>query len=111
MLEGDTKWGAIHAAEAFVLPSHQENFGVAAVEALAAGLPVLLSDKVNIWPDIVEDRAGIVNADTAEGTYRSMVELLGMPDQERQRMVENGVRCFRSRYEMKRTAKALNDLF
>ncbi len=111
MLEGDTKWGAIHAAEAFVLPSHQENFGVAAVEALAAGLPVLLSDKVNIWPDIVEDRAGIVNADTAEGTYRSMVELLGMPDHDRQRMVENGVRCFRSRYEMKRTAKALNDLF
>ena len=52
-----------------------------------------------------------MNADTAEGTYRSMVQLLGMPDQERQRMIENGVRCFRSRYEMKRTAKALNDLF
>ena len=111
MIEGDTKWGAIHSAEAFVLPSHQENFGVAAVEALAAGLPVLISNKVNIWPDIVEDEAGIVNADTAEGTYRSMVQLLGMPDQERQRMIENGVRCFRSRYEMKRTAKALNDLF
>jgi glycosyltransferase involved in cell wall biosynthesis len=111
MLEGDAKWGAIHSAHAFVLPSHQENFGVAAVEALAAGLPVLLSNQVNIWPDIVEDKAGIVNEDTAEGTYRSMVQLLEMPDRERRRMAENGVRCFHSRYEMRRTARALNDLF
>jgi glycosyltransferase involved in cell wall biosynthesis len=93
------------------LPSHQENFGISVVEALAAGVPVLLSDKVNIWPDIVEDRAGIVNADTADGTYRSMLELLGMPDQERRRMIQNGVSCFRSRYEMKRTVKVLNNLF
>ena len=67
MLKGDLKWGAFYAAEAFVLPSHQENFGVAVVEALACELPVLISDKVNIWPDIAHDEAGIVNADTAEG--------------------------------------------
>ncbi len=111
MLQGDVKWGAIYAAEAFVLPSHQENFGVAVVEALAAGLPVLLTDKINIWPDILDDGAGIVSDDTAEGTYQSMVTFLEMSAEERQRMAENGVRCFRSRYEMKKTAKVLNDLF
>jgi glycosyltransferase involved in cell wall biosynthesis len=111
MLEGDLKWGAFHAADAFVLPSHQENFGVAVVEALACGLPVLISDKVNIWPDIAHDEAGIVNADTAEGTYRSMATLLAMQPEERRRMISNGVRCFRARYEMKRTAQALNELF
>jgi glycosyltransferase involved in cell wall biosynthesis len=111
MLQGDLKWGAIQAAEAFVLPSHQENFGVAAVEALASGLPILLSNKVNIWPDILEDGAGIVNDDTAEGTYQSMIAFLNMSEEARKRMIENGLRCFRSRYEMKRTAKALNDLF
>ena len=78
MLEGDLKWGAFHAADAFVLPSHQENFGVAVVEALACGLPVLISNQVNIWPDIAHDEAGIVNPDTAEGTYRSMTTLLAM---------------------------------
>ena len=29
MLKDDLKWGAFHAADAFVLPSHQENFGIA----------------------------------------------------------------------------------
>lgn len=111
MLEGDEKWGAIYAAEAFVLPSHQENFGVAAVEALAAQLPLLISNKVNIWPDVLADGAGIVNDDTAEGTYRSMAAFLSMCAEERRRMTENGLRCFRARYEITRTAKALNDLF
>jgi glycosyltransferase involved in cell wall biosynthesis len=111
MLEGDLKWGAFYAADAFVLPSHQENFGVAVVEALACEVPVLISDKVNIWPDIARDEAGIVNADSADGTYRSMTTLLGMQPEERLRMVKNGLACFRARYEMKRTAQALNDLF
>jgi glycosyltransferase involved in cell wall biosynthesis len=111
MLQGDLKWGALRAAEAFVLPSHHENFGVAVVEALACRLPVLISDKVNIWPDILQEEAGIVNPDTAEGTYRSMETLLAMQPEERQRMVNNGLACFRARYEMKRTAEALNNLF
>jgi glycosyltransferase involved in cell wall biosynthesis len=111
MLEGDLKWGALHAAEAFVLPSHQENFGVAVVEAMACGVPVLISDKVNIWPDIAHDEAGIVNSDTADGTWRSMTTLLAMKPEERERMISNGLACFRARYEMKRTAQALKDLF
>jgi glycosyltransferase involved in cell wall biosynthesis len=111
MLEGELKWGAFSAAEAFVLPSHQENFGVSVVEALACEVPVLISDKVNIWPDIAHDQAGIVNPDTAEGTYRSMATLLAMQPEERQRMVNRGVLCFRTRYEMTRTAQALNELF
>jgi glycosyltransferase involved in cell wall biosynthesis len=111
MLEGDLKWGAIRSAEAFVLPSHQENFGVAVVEALACRLPVLISDKVNIWPDIVEDAAGIVNSDTVAGTYQSLMTWLSLPAEERQRMASNGVACFRGRYEMTRTVEALKGLF
>ncbi|HEX3941518.1 MAG TPA: glycosyltransferase [Acidobacteriaceae bacterium] len=111
MIEGAVKWGAVYAAEAFVLPSHQENFGVAPVEALAARLPILISNKVNIWPDVLADEAGIVDADTADGTYRSMIAFLKMSTGERLRMQENGLRCFQSRYEITRTAQALNDLF
>ena len=111
MLEGDAKWGAFYAAEAFVLPSHQENFGVAVVEALACRLPVLISDKVNIWPEIVADKAGIVNPDTAEGTFQSMDTYLAMSPEELHAMTASGLHCFTSRFEMRRTAQALQRLF
>jgi glycosyltransferase involved in cell wall biosynthesis len=68
MVTGDVKWGAYRAAEVFVLPSHSENFGIVVAEALACGLPVLISDKVNIWREIEADGAGLVAEDTLIGT-------------------------------------------
>ena len=67
MLTGDAKWGALNQADAFALISHQENFGVAVAEALACGIPVLISNQVNIWREIAEDKAGLVAADSLEG--------------------------------------------
>src|SRR6185312_6352763 len=68
MLTGGIKQAAFNATDAFILPSHQENFGIAVAEALAAGRPVLLSDKVNIACDVAADGAGFVGPDTLEGT-------------------------------------------
>ena len=67
MLTGDAKWGALYHCEAFVLFSHQENFGIAVVEALACGKPVLISNQVNIWREIDEDKGGLVDDDTLQG--------------------------------------------
>jgi glycosyltransferase involved in cell wall biosynthesis len=73
MLAGDSKWGAFYNCEAFVLPSHQENFGIAVVESLACGKPVLISNQVNIWREIDRQNACIVDDDTLEGTSK-MIE-------------------------------------
>lgn len=62
MLQGAEKLGALTDADLFVLPSRQENFGNAVVEALAAGIPVVISDQVNLWPEIKGTGVGGVTA-------------------------------------------------
>ncbi len=70
MITGDAKWGAFYGCQAFILPSHQENFGIAVVEALACSKPVLISNKINIWREIAEEGGGLVEDDTPAGTSK-----------------------------------------
>jgi glycosyltransferase involved in cell wall biosynthesis len=111
MLSGDAKWGAFYAAEAFILPSHQENFGIAVAEALSCGLPVLLSDKVNIAPEIARDGAGLMDSDTAEATERLLTRWLETPGEERQAMGSRALETFHRRYDMREGAKTIPHLF
>lgn len=111
MLSGDAKWGAFFSCEAFVLPSHQENFGIAVAEALSCGKPVLLSDQVNIAPDIASDGAGLMEADSADGTLRLLQRWIATSAEERSQMSERAIECFRRRYDMGQTAKTILNLF
>jgi glycosyltransferase involved in cell wall biosynthesis len=56
-LRGDAKWSALGEAGVVVLPSHSENFGLAAAEALAAGTPVIAS-RGTPWSGLVEHGCG-----------------------------------------------------
>jgi len=107
MLQGDLKWGAFHASDVFVLPSHQENFGVAVAEALGCGLPVLVSDKVNVWPDIEADRAGFVAADTVAGTRALFASWRALDDAARDAMRTQARRTFDARFASERMVNAL----
>ena len=107
MLTGDLKWGMLRLAEAFVLPSHQENFGIAVAEALAVGTPVLISNKVNIWREIEKDRAGLVDEDDEPGTTRLLQKWLGLSVEEKEAMRKIARQCFQSRFEVTRAAEAI----
>ncbi|WP_420238869.1 glycosyltransferase [Telmatobacter bradus] len=111
MIRGAAKWGALQAAEALALPSHQENFGIAVVEALAVGKPVLISNQVNIWPDIKQDHVGLVEEDTSDGTRRLLRRWVEMSAIERARLTSGARSCFQRRYAMNRAAVAINDIF
>jgi len=107
MLRGDVKWGAFHAADAFVLPSHQENFGMAVAEALACGVPVLISNKVNIWREIEADGAGLVAEATVEGTSSLLRRWFDTSERERADMHIAASVCFRARFAIQAAAQSL----
>lgn len=86
MLSGDAKWGAFHESETFVLSSHQENFGIAVVEALACSKPVLISNKVNIWREIEKGKGGIVKSDSQDDTYQLLKEWILLNQKEKNQM-------------------------
>ena len=107
MITGDLKWGMLRLAETFILPSHQENFGIAVAEALACGTPVLISNKVNIWREIAEDGAGFVDEDDEPGTLRLLEKWNALPEARRDAMRENARKSFHSRFEVARAADAI----
>ena len=103
-LYGDEKWAALAAAEVLALPSHQENFGIAVAEALASELPVLLSQRVNIWREIVDAGAGFAEPDDVDGTSRLLERWLAA-DHAKMRLAAH--QCFAARFDIRRTAENL----
>jgi glycosyltransferase involved in cell wall biosynthesis len=100
MLSGNMKWGAFSAADAFILPSHQENFGIAVVEALACGTPVLISNKVNIWRKIVAENAGFADEDDRAGVARLIERWRSTPTEQREAMRSNARKCFEKHFRI-----------
>jgi glycosyltransferase involved in cell wall biosynthesis len=104
MLKGDAKWGAFRGCEAFVLPSHQENFGIVVAEALACGKPALISDQVNIWREVDEAGAGVVRPDTLDGTVDLLRAWIGESPAEKQARGIAARRCFLNCFDIRRTS-------
>jgi glycosyltransferase involved in cell wall biosynthesis len=75
-LEGDRKRDALADADIFVLPSYSENFGVAVVEAMGAGLPVVVSDQIGIHHQIAAAEAGIVVECSVEQLESALAKLI-----------------------------------
>ncbi|MFN0111809.1 MAG: glycosyltransferase [Blastocatellia bacterium] len=82
-LEGDRKQAALHGAALMVLPSYQENFGISLVEAMACGVPVLVSPYVNLAPEIKEAGAGWIAELNHEAFTKVLAEAMSN-EQERQ---------------------------
>ncbi|MBL8064921.1 MAG: glycosyltransferase [Chthonomonadaceae bacterium] len=107
MLTGSNKWGAFASAEAFVLPSHQENFGIVVAEALACRTPVLISNKVNIWREVLAGEGGLVDDDTQVGTDRTLSKWESLSAQEREAFRDRARTCYETHFGIDAAAESL----
>jgi glycosyltransferase involved in cell wall biosynthesis len=110
-VEGGMKSRLLTESTVFVLPSRKENFGVAVVEAMDAGLPVVISREVGIWPHVEEAGAGIVIEDRSpEAVAEALVRLLC--DREmREEMGRNGRELVRNAFAPTTVGRQLRDLY
>lgn len=107
MLKGELKAVVFNKAEAFVLTSHQENFGIAVAEALAYGKAVLISNQINIWREIEKGGAGIVAPDTVDGALSVLQRWEEMSNDEKQQMSNAARKTYLENFTVQAAAEDL----
>lgn len=110
MLQGELKLAAFRDASVFALPSYSENFGIAAVEAMACGVPVVISDKVNIWREVKAANAGLVAACDATSFAECLLDVLS-DDRIARQMGLSGRALVAQRFDWSLVADALETAY
>jgi glycosyltransferase involved in cell wall biosynthesis len=110
MLTGKQKLEAYMASDIFVLPSYSENFGMTVVEALSLGLAVIISNKVGVYRQIEQSRAGIVIDTQAQSLYEAIKLLLENPDL-RKEIGINGRKLVEEYYNIEIIAEKMREAF
>lgn len=107
MLTGNAKWGAFYGCHSFILPSHQENFGISVIEALACGRPVLITDQVNIWREIKKYKAGVVCQDTIEGVEEALNNWINLNNEQRSQYNDNAIELYENVFTIKNSVSVM----
>jgi len=110
MLLGEEKMAVLRDADLFVLPSYSENFGLAVIEAMAASLPVIISDQVNIWPEVEAGGAGRVIPCDPGALAGQILDLLENRDAARQ-MGRKGRALIQEHYQWSKVAAAMAEVY
>lgn len=110
MVEGAEKLALLADADVFALPSWSENFGIAVVEALATGVPVLVSNHVNIWREIIASGCGLVTPIDEAQVSEAIVRMLG-DRKTLDAMRARGKALVAERFAWPRVAEALEALY
>jgi glycosyltransferase involved in cell wall biosynthesis len=109
MLKDELKWGALKECEVFILPSHQENFGIAVVEALACSKPVLISNQVNIHYEVSALNAGIICDDSLSEVTNLFYKWFALNELDKENMSKNARLCFEKYFRIEVTASKFDE--
>jgi glycosyltransferase involved in cell wall biosynthesis len=83
MVIGKEKAKLVGEFDVFALPSADESFGIAVVEAMEAELPVAITEHVAIAGEVRAAGAGVVAPRTGEGFATALRQLLSSPEEAR----------------------------
>jgi glycosyltransferase involved in cell wall biosynthesis len=106
-LDGRDKWDAFRSAELFVLPSHQENFGIAVAESLATGTPVCTTRGVNTHTFISRYRAGLVCRAQEGDLVRALQRWQSLSPAQIEDTRRSARRCFEENFRVDEAAERL----
>ena len=107
MLKGDLKWGAYYSSDIYCLPSHSENFGIVVAEALSCGCLIGISNKVNIYKEVQNAKAGLIFNDTEKDTLRIIKKMLKLSLKEREDFRKNARSLFEDKFNLSNNTNKL----
>jgi glycosyltransferase involved in cell wall biosynthesis len=110
LLGGEAVREAYRVASVFVLPSWHENFGLSVVEAMGAGCPVIISDHMDLAPDILRENAGVVVAPNIDEIAAAIKRLL-TNELLRQEMANKGQQLVQEKFTWENCANELDLAF
>jgi glycosyltransferase involved in cell wall biosynthesis len=110
MLDADQKLSALAAASWFILPSRSEGLSMAVLEALAAGVPVIISPACNL-PRITESGCGLAVTPTVAGVVSALTQAVSASEVERSGMAARGRSVVEREYTWSRVAAMMRDVY
>jgi glycosyltransferase involved in cell wall biosynthesis len=109
-VDEEEKWGMLSEAELFVLPTHSEAFGIAMLEAMSVGTPVLTT-KDAPWPELENKEAGWRIEKGAESLEETSAVILNLPDRDFERRGKNAQAWARSCFDGRTLAAKMKNAY
>ena len=110
MLRDEMKWSALAAAQCFILPSYSEGLSVSTLEAMGAGLPVIVTEQCNL-PDVVRFETGWVIKSNAAAIASALNECLENSPLDNRRIGDRGRLLVQDKYNWASVARQTSEVY
>ncbi len=110
LVTGNDKITLLYGSDIFVLPSYSEGLPTAVLEAMAVGLPIVITDKCGITDEVVNNNTGLIVQTNIESVYEGMKKLLEN-ESLRKTISENGRRLAREYYNIEKVVDKMIEMY